>query len=145
MACFHGLELRSVFGSVPGLSVRHPLSTAEHGVSRHPIGRPAPSLAGFKASRPGDGQHPANPISAFAYRRVAHDTSFCFARAVPVAQGTRSSARAKERLATFADRASTRQGQVACLSRQILPRARLSLPSLPPVLMAGGVFIWNCA
>jgi hypothetical protein len=24
-------------------------------------------------------------------------------------------------------------------------RARLSLPSLPPVLMAGGAFIWNCA
>jgi hypothetical protein len=41
-------------------------------------------------------RHIPAPVSAFAYRRVAHDTSF------------------------------------------FLPRARLSLPSLPPVLMAGG-------
>jgi hypothetical protein len=63
------------------LSVRRPPSWAECGVGRQ-----------------------ANPISAFAYRRVAHETSFYSPN-----------------------------------------RARLSLPSLPPVLMAGGAFIWNCA
>jgi hypothetical protein len=123
MACFHGLELRSVFGSVPGLSVRHPLSTAERSVRQTLISQAAHVLPrAFKASGAADGRHlptyivqgarcavsPTkrafpSPISAFAYRRVAHVTSF------------------------------------------FLPRARLSLPSLPPVLMAGGAFIWNCA
>jgi hypothetical protein len=126
-------------------SVRHPLSTAERSVRQTLISQAAHVLPrAFKASRPGDGQHPALPISAFAYRRVAHETSFCFARAALNASGTRAISKAYERLATYAARAlHGRDHQPA--SRSIPPSAEHCSRSLPPVLMAGGVSIWNCA
>jgi hypothetical protein len=124
-------------------SVRCPLSMATDAVSQAP-----------------------NPVSAFAYRRVAHDTSFyepclrspsiaaancaCLWRDASLVTGddvtsfpARSHGAAGTGCSCAARGYRSRQWgrNRHHSSRQILPRARLSLPSLPPVLMAGGAFI----